>query len=58
VAAVAQTAGAPPQAYMGPGVAGFMILGVIYMACLYNTDPRRITEAGLVRLDELEATER
>lgn len=55
MAAVAQTAGAPPQAYMGPGVAGFMILGVIYMACLYNTDPRRITEVGL---DELEATER
>jgi len=43
---------------MGPGLAGFMILGVIYMVCLHNTDPRRITEAGLVRLDELEATER
>ena len=35
-----------------------MILGVIYMVCLHNTDQRRITEAGLVRLDELEATER
>jgi hypothetical protein len=42
---------------MGPGVAGFMILGVIYMIYLYNTDPRRITEVGLVHLDELEVGE-
>jgi amino acid transporter len=49
---------APPYSYMGPGVAGFMILGVIYLIYLYNTDPRRITEVGLVHLDELEATER
>ncbi len=48
---------APPYSYMGPGVAGFMILGVIYLIYLYNTDPRRITEVGLVHLDELEATE-
>jgi hypothetical protein len=48
---------APPYSYMGPGVAGFMILGVIYMIYLYNTDPRRITEVGLVHLDELEVGE-
>ena len=48
---------APPYSYMGPGVAGFMILGVIYLIYLYNTDPRRVTEVGLVHLDELEATE-
>ena len=49
---------APPYSYMGPGVAGFMILGVIYMIYLYNTDPRRITEVGLVHLDELDTSER
>jgi amino acid transporter len=48
---------APPYSYMGPGVAGFMILGVIYLIYLYNTDPRRITEVGLVHLDELEVGE-
>lgn len=42
---------------MGPGVGGFMILGVIYLIYLYRTDPRRVTEVGLVHLDELEAGE-
>ncbi len=48
---------APPYSYLGPGVAGFMILGVIYMIYLYNTDPRRVTEVGLIHLDELAAGE-
>jgi amino acid transporter len=45
---------APPLSYMGPGVGGFMVLGVIYMIYLYRTDPGRITDVGLVHLDALE----
>jgi amino acid transporter len=41
-----------PSSYMGPGVAGFMVLGVIYMGYLYAKNPQRITEVGLVHLDE------
>jgi uncharacterized membrane protein len=44
---------APPYSYMGPGVAGFMILGVIYMIYLYRAAPQRITDVGLVHLDPL-----
>jgi amino acid transporter len=49
-----------PASYMGPGVAGFMLAGVIYLVYLYVRDPRRVTEVGLVHIDapELEtATE-
>jgi amino acid transporter len=42
---------APPLSYMGPGVGGFMVLGVIYMIYLYRTNPGRITDVGLVHLD-------
>ena len=45
---------APPLSYMGPGVAGFMILGVIYMIYLYRTNPGRVADVGLVHLDALE----
>jgi hypothetical protein len=45
---------APPLSYMGPGVGGFMILGVIYMIYLYRTNPGRITDVGLVHLDAVE----
>jgi uncharacterized membrane protein len=48
---------APPYSYMGPGVAGFMILGVIYLIYLYRTDPQRVVEVGLVHLDPLEEYE-
>ena len=44
----------PPISYMGPGVAGFMIIGVIYLIYLYQHDPQRVTEVGLVHLDPLE----
>jgi amino acid transporter len=40
-----------PSSYMGPGVAGFMVVGVIYLAYLYIRDPRRVAEVGLVHLD-------
>ncbi len=42
---------APPLSYTGPGVAGFMVLGVIYMIYLYWTNPGRITDVGLVPLE-------
>ena len=42
----------PPYSYMGPGVAGFMALGVLYLLYLYARHPRRVTEVGLVHLDE------
>jgi len=36
---------------MAPGVAGFMVIGVIYLVYLYIRDPRRVTEVGLVHID-------
>jgi amino acid transporter len=45
---------APPLSYMGPGVAGFMVLGVIYMIILYRTNPQRVADVGLVHLDALD----
>ena len=44
----------PPYSYMGPGVAGWMVVGVIYLVYLYRHDPRRVLEVGLVHLDPLE----
>jgi amino acid transporter len=44
----------PPYSYMGPGVAGFMVVGLIYLVYLYRHDPRRVVEVGLVHLDPLE----
>jgi amino acid transporter len=45
---------APPLSYMGPGVAGFMVVGLIYMIYLYRTHPGRVADVGLVHLDALE----
>jgi amino acid transporter len=42
----------PPSSYMGPGVAGFMVVGVLYLAYLYARNPQRVAEVGLVHLDE------
>src|SRR5215472_16750554 len=47
----------PPESYMGPGVAGFMIVGVIYLIYLYQRHPQRVVEVGLVHLDPLEEYE-
>jgi hypothetical protein len=43
---------APPNSYMAPGVAGFMVLGVIYMIYLYMTNPGKVKDVGLVHLVE------
>jgi amino acid transporter len=48
---------APPYSYLGPGVAGWMIAGVIYLSYLYRRDPQRVVEVGLVHLDPLEEYE-
>jgi amino acid transporter len=42
----------PPVSYMGPAVAVWMILGVVYLVYLYRKHPQRVTEVGLVHLDE------
>jgi amino acid transporter len=42
----------PPYSYLGPGVAGWMAAGVIYLVYLYRHDPRRVVEVGLVHLDD------
>jgi hypothetical protein len=36
---------------MGPGVAGFMLVGVIWLIVLYVRAPQRVTDVGLVHLD-------
>jgi amino acid transporter len=41
----------PPISYMGPGVAGWMVVGVIYLIYLYQRDPQRVVEVGLVHTD-------
>jgi len=46
----------PPLSYMGPGVGGWMIIGLIYLIFLYARHKQRVTEVGLVHLD-LEGTE-
>jgi amino acid transporter len=45
---------APPYSYMGPGVAGFMLVGVIWLIVLYVKAPQRVVEVGLVHLDNEE----
>jgi len=44
----------PPLSYMGPGVGGWMIIGLIYLVFLYARHKQRVTEVGLVHLDPLE----
>ena len=39
---------APPYSYMGPGVAGWMVIGVIYLIYLYARHPQRVIDVGLV----------
>jgi amino acid transporter len=44
----------PPVSYMGPAVAVWMVLGVIYLVYLYRKAPERVTEVGLVHLDDID----
>jgi amino acid transporter len=41
----------PPLSYMGPAVAVWMILGVLYLIYLYLRQPQRVVDVGLVHLD-------
>jgi amino acid transporter len=43
-----------PYWYMGPGVGGFMLIGVIYLIYLYQRDPERVSQVGMVHLDLLD----
>jgi amino acid transporter len=45
---------AAPASYMGPGVAGWMVVGIGYLIYLYRRHPGRVTEVGLVHLDDAE----
>jgi hypothetical protein len=45
---------AAPASYMGPGVAGWMVVGIGYLVFLYRRHPERVTEVGLVHLDDAE----
>jgi hypothetical protein len=42
----------PPVSYMGAGVAGWMVVGVIYLIYLYARNPQRVVEVGLVHPEE------
>jgi len=42
----------PPYSYMGPAMGVWILLGIIYMAYLYSRDPQRVTQVGLVHLDQ------
>jgi amino acid transporter len=44
----------PPLSYMGPGVGGWMLIGLIYLIFLYSRHKQRVTDVGLVHLDPLE----
>jgi amino acid transporter len=43
----------PPSSYMGPGVAGWMVVGALYLAYLYARHPQRVVQVGLVHLDDV-----
>jgi amino acid transporter len=40
-----------PYSYMGPAVAVWMVIGLIYLIFLYSRHKQRVTEVGLVHLD-------
>jgi amino acid transporter len=44
----------PPLSYMGPGVAAWMVVGVLGLVFLYVRHPARVTEVGLVHLEQPE----
>jgi amino acid transporter len=41
----------PPLSYMGPAVAIWMVIGVLYLVYLYLRDPQRVVKVGLVHID-------
>lgn len=45
----------PPLSYMGPGVGGFLVVGLIYLIILYRVDRQRVADVGLVHLDAIDA---
>jgi amino acid transporter len=43
-----------PYSYMGPAVAVWMVIGLVYLIFLYARHKQRVTDVGLVHLDPLE----
>ena len=41
-----------PYSYMGPAMGAWILLGVVYMAYLYSRHPERVTQVGMVHLDQ------
>jgi amino acid transporter len=41
----------PPLSYMGPAVAVWMVLGVLYLIYLYARDRQRIVDVGLIHIE-------
>ena len=41
-----------PLSYMGPAVAIWMVIGVIYLVFLYVRDRQRVTDVAMIHLDE------
>lgn len=46
-----------PDSYMGPAVAAWMVLGVLYLGYLYLRQPQRVVDVGLIHLDAEPAAE-
>jgi amino acid transporter len=40
-----------PLSYMGPAVAVWMVIGVVYLVYLYFTKPQRVVDVGLIHID-------
>ena len=45
-----------PLSYMGPAVAVWMVIGLVYLVCLYFINPKRVVDVGMIHID-LEAAE-
>ena len=40
-----------PLSYMGPAVAAWMVIGLLYLVYLYRRDPQRVVDVGLIHID-------
>jgi amino acid transporter len=46
-----------PDSYMGPAIAAWMVLGLLYLGYLYLRHPQRVVDVGLIHLDAQPAAE-
>jgi amino acid transporter len=40
-----------PDSYMGPAVGAWMVIGLVYLICLYFIRPQLVVDVGLIHLD-------